>query len=407
LTVTSSLKTILSGALLVVFGLSACGPARTKLDAGCFGLQCGSGGGLGSGGGTGAGGGEPDGGGNGTGGGGGSSSGGGAGGGGGAASRWDGGTSIAAVKQAKYCEDNVRVDNVVVTAIDSLSRGSKGDYTAEFWVADQNDPRFGLYVSKYFTDTPKDYMPKVGDVLSIEGWLQREGANTNRIAYREFLGSQFDCRANDGGLLAITVLDGGAMVADNLVAAGFGAADGGRERPNPEYRSARVHLEGPLVLVDPSPTALMRLSLRTNDTTYFGFEVSGGVLVNNYKTFDETYRDGGVNPRCDYRKFALDAGGGTVVFPNGLSGIWDTYSYPPCRDGGTSCGDGYRQRDAGVVPGTDNAYTYVLYPLDCADLPGYLDGGSTDAGQLEVDGGTSDGGESDAGSSDAGSTDAG
>jgi hypothetical protein len=105
----------------------------------------------------------------------------------------------------------------------------------------------------------------------------------------------------------------------------------------------------------------------------FGFEVTGGILVNNFATFDAQFSDGGSLLRCDWRQIALDAGvGRTVTFPNGISGVWDTYSHASCRDGGVSCSDGLVNRNAGIVPDTTNDFTYVLYPTDCADLRGQV-----------------------------------
>ncbi|MCA2977205.1 MAG: hypothetical protein INH37_02870 [Myxococcaceae bacterium] len=59
-----------------------------------------------------------------------------------------------------------------------------------------------------------------------------------------------------------------------------------------------------------------------------------------------------------------------VTFPNGLTGIWDTYTHAPCI-GNPNCGG---DRDAGYVPGTSptNPFTYVLYPTTCAELQGQV-----------------------------------
>jgi hypothetical protein len=117
-------------------------------------------------------------------------------------------------------------------------------------------------------------------------------------------------------------------------------------------------------LTNANPSALKRISASANDSVHFGFEVTGGVLVNNYKTYGST-QDGGTK-RCDWRALAND--GGTVRFPNGIRGVWDTFTHAPCADGGTSSSC---FRDAGVVPGTDQTHTYVLYPQDCdQDLAG-------------------------------------
>ena len=357
-----------------VAALVACGPARPTNDAGTGG---GTGGGVtggGAGGGNTGGGGGSTGGGGGSTGGGGGSTGGGSGGGGGSAFAWDGGTTIDAVKGARFCTDNVTVENVIVTGIENAFQGSQGDWQEQFWVADQNDPMSAIYVDKYYTDLPGPYQVKVGDVLTLKGYVKHQSANNDRRAYRLTFGSQFGCGSTLTGKLEITLVDAGTP-AVNMVPAGFGDAVNGTARPNPEYASTLVSIPGPLVVTNPSPEAFKRISLRTDDTTFYGFEVSGGILVNNFATYDIRRSDGGVTVRCDWRQIALDAGGGTVVFPNGISGVWDTYAHAPCRDGGTSCSDGYFNRDSGVVPGTNNDFTYVLYPTTCDDLAGYVDGG--------------------------------
>ncbi len=290
-------------------------------------------------------------------------------------SGWDGGTTVSAIKGAKYCGDRVHVDNVVVTAIANAQKGSSGDYKVDFWVSDVDDQSSAVYVTKHYTDLPKDFLPQVGDVLSIDGYLKRQSAHIDRIAYRETFGSMFDCPSNDGGILSMVKTDGGVSVVTTEVDADFGAAEDGTKRPNSQYRSARVSIPGPLVVINPSPNALKRISSKVDDTMAYGFEVSGGILVNNAYTFDRGLSDGGTEVRCDFRKAALDAGSGQVVFPNGISGVWDTYSHAPCRDGSTGCKDGFAFRDAGYIPGTNNTYTYTLYPIDCDDLPGYVDAG--------------------------------
>jgi hypothetical protein len=358
-----------------VAALVACGPARPTPDAGTGG---GTGGGA-TGGGTG--GGNTGGGGGTTGGGGGGTIGGGTGGGsmgggtgGGSSFAWDGGTTIDAVRGARFCTENVTVENVIVSGIEYEKQGSQGDWLSQFWVQDLNDPRRGMYVDKFYTDLPGPLRVKVGDVLTLKGYVKRQSAYNDRRAYRFTFGNQYGCGSSLTGKLEITVVDAGTP-AINMVTLPFGDAQNGNARPNPEYGSTRVSIPGPLVLTNPAPTAFRRISQRANDTTVYGFEVSGGILVNNFATYDIRHSDGGVTVRCDWRAIAADAGNGTVVFPNGISGIWDTYSHAPCRDGGTSCPDGFSNRDSGIVPGTNNEYTYVLYPTSCEDLPGYLDAG--------------------------------
>ena len=341
-------------------------------DAGCVGFSCPQGGGVGGVGGgagnTGGGAGNTGGGtgntGGGTGntGGGTGNTGGGTGntGGGTGFGGWDGGTTISAVRGARFCQERVRLENVVVVGIDNIFTGGQGDTDTQFWVADQANVGNGIYVDKTFFDEPGNYTPVLGDVLNIDGYVTSESRFTNRIGRRVVFRSNSTCN-RDGGLIDnanITVVSQGAMFSPVMVANGFGNADGGFGRPNPENAGGLVHIPGPLVLSDPRPEAMHRVSaLGAADTRYFGFEVEGGVIVNNYKTFTN----------CDYRVMAED--GGTVTFNNGLIGIWDTYTHASCEDGGTSCPRDDDRRNEGIVPGTTNFYTYVLYPLDCAQIP--------------------------------------
>jgi hypothetical protein len=141
----------------------------------------------------------------------------------------------------------------------------------------------------------------------------------------------------------------------------FGGA--GAFRAEPAHVGARVKIDGPLTIANPSPEAFRRISAVPNDTRYFGYELSNGVLVNNFRVFEGArLEDGGVS-HCDLRAAVLD--GGTVTFPNGIIGVWDTYTHASCVDGGT---DSQCFKNRGNVPGTDAGnYTNVLYPTDCAD----------------------------------------
>lgn len=363
----------------VVFAVG-CRPETPKPDAGCVGITCpttGGGTGFGGGGGTtggGTGGGATGGGGV-TGGG----TGGGVTGGGSGSFGWDGGPTVDAIRNANFCGERVHVENVIVVGVENSFRGNLGDYNAQFWVVDTNNPMRGIYVDKFYTDLPTTYNPTLGDVLTIDGFVRRQSRNNDRRAGRTTLGSTFGCGTTfDAGVgietkLIASVTSAGVAVPENMVGSGFGNAMSGTGRPNPEYAATRVTIPGPLTLVDPRPLAFSRISTNTSDTSFYGFEVSGGILVNNYHTFDIFPSDGGTPTiRCDWRKIAIDAGSGTVVFPNGISGIWETYSHAPCRNGSTSCNDGFTSRDSGIVPGTNNEFTYVLYPEDCADLDGVV-----------------------------------
>jgi hypothetical protein len=126
-----------------------------------------------------------------------------------------------------------------------------------------------------------------------------------------------------------------------------------------------VKIDGPLTVTDLNPEALHRVSaLGAADTRYNGFQLSNGILVNNFRTFDGAKtEDGGVS-HCDVRWIIGD--GGTVSFPNGIVGVWDTYTMASCTDGGTTLTSCFNNK--GTIPGVpDSGYTNVLYPTDCAD----------------------------------------
>jgi hypothetical protein len=266
----------------------------------------------------------------------------------------------------------VTLDEVVVVAVSQTTRGSQGDFIARFWVVDTCFPKEGIFVDKFYQDVTTNYEPQVGDVLSIQGLFRRfnatarDGAPNERDAYRPVIKSDFQLgQAGITGRLVITKRGTTTPPADSTVPAGFGNSDGGAGQPNPDFGGSRVYLPGPITITNATPTAMKLRPEDPDSGTYLGFEVSGGVLVANYKTFNT----------CDWRATVAD--GGSVTFQNGIRGVWDTYSNVPCLDGGTDAGaDGgtffqCTQEGNGVVPGTTNPYTYVLYPMDCGrDLPG-------------------------------------
>lgn len=285
--------------------------------------------------------------------------------------------------------DAVKLDHLVVIAVDDLNRGSQGDYISQFWVVDPCFPKEGIWVDKYYTDATKNYAAQVGDELTVEGLFRHinpTGSDVNtlttnaqektRNAYRPSIKSAFQIGdPNIKGNLVVTKTGTAQVPPDTTVPAGFGNANGGAAQPNPEFAGARIHIPGPISITNANPPALKQRPDNPDNNVHLGFEVTGGVLVSNYKTFGVTF-DGGT-PRCDWRNTVND--GGTVTFPNGIRGVWDSYSFVPCEDGGfTNPNDGgtysscsYSFRDAGVIPGTNNPYTYIVYPQDCAtDLPG-------------------------------------
>lgn len=269
---------------------------------------------------------------------------------------------------------SVKVENVVVTAVSFKRQGSAGDWQGEFWVADPADPKNGLWVEKFYTDTPKPYEPKIGDKLTLEGYYGTVKSFEDRIGYRPYVSSQFDFVKSGAKPLAITVIEENATPLEDVDTTGvtdFGNAQNGDVRPNPEFGGARVFIPGPVKITNANPGALQRLNLGEAAGSN-GFEVTGGILVNNFNT----YRD------CDLRNHALDAGqnGEEIVFQDGISGVWDTYTHADCVDGGVPAdGGSFRcnSNASGHIPGStfeggegENRYTFVLWPQTCADLQG-------------------------------------
>lgn len=291
---------------------------------------------------------------------------------------------IAAAKSAQFCSMTpTRVLGVVVTAVQStqLETGT-GNVRQNFWVVEASNPSNGLYVFKDYTDTVgmmTNVAVNVGDVLNIDGNMTRifpdSFINNGAEAYRYQMSEL--CGATTGPM-RIVVTGTATPPADIMVSSPFGLnPDGGKpkgyfvsdQRPGSiqPMAGARVHIPGPLTLSNAAPVEMQRIN---STTTSFGFEVTGtnipaGVLVRTQNTFG-TFPDGG--PRCDYGQMVRD-GGRMVSFPNGIRGVWDTFSQTGCVNGTTSC-TGAMSRDAGVVPGLGSNYTFVVFPMDCNDLAG-------------------------------------
>jgi hypothetical protein len=294
------------------------------------------------------------------------------------AGTWDGGTTDGGAWTVTI-EDlrgpavpygtKVLLQDVVVTAVSFEVQADGGTYNgmwrSEFWVTDPARPEQGMWVRKFYTDPPETDRVAIGDKLTIEGWFGTEAKHVDRHGYRRGLKSQFDFlppAERPGAPMVIVKTAQVAAPADNPVTAGqFGDAQGGAVKANVESAGARVHVQGPVEITDPSPLAFKRISANANDPVYFGFEISGGILVNNYKTFSAS---GG----CAWRDVALDAGTGQkVVFQGGVKGVWDTFTHAPCADGGTAFNC---FREEGRVPGADAGFTMVLYPQSCDDFVG-------------------------------------
>ncbi|MDP1824704.1 MAG: hypothetical protein Q8L48_15725 [Archangium sp.] len=363
-----------------------------KPDAGCVGITCPTGGGVGAGGGGGGGGatGGGGGGGNVTGGG---TGGGATGGGGGVTGGGTGGggipTTIQAAKGSTF-PTRVNLQGVVVTAI-SFARlsaastncaklandgGLSKGVNASFWVADQNNAQFGIWVEKFRCDGDVDYFPQVGDIVNISGIIGFESSFQQQEGFRIMIKSEFDyipskpsgyvCDLSSTPPCEPFVIEKvGTMAPLPVVDVPITFGANGAIKAEPTYSGVRVRIAGPLTIGDIDPMALKRISALPNDTRYFGFGLSNGVLVNNFRTFEgATVEDGGVS-HCDVRYVVGD--GGTVTFPNGIVGVWDTYTHATCTDGGTSLTSCFNNR--GTVPGAPDAnYTNVLYPTDCSDL---------------------------------------
>lgn len=370
-------RSMMMGAALV-FAVG-CRPTM-KPDAGCVGIACPMGGGVGAGGGVATGGGT------GGGSGGGATTGGGTGGSTGGGSGRDGGvpTTIQAAKGSTFPQ-RVALQGVVVTAVSFARRSSAAacpgaaspGVTADFWVADPNSPEYGVWVQKYRCDGEVDYFPVVGDVLNVSGVIGFESSFEQRTGYRTMVKSEFDFIPNrpSGYVCAPTstppcepfvVTKTGTMaplpVVDQPIT--FGA--NGAARAEQALKGVRIKIAGPLTISNITPEALHRMSaLGADDPRYFGFELSNGVLVNDFRTFDGALLEDGGSSHCDQRWVVAD--GGTVTYPNGIVGVWDTYTFAPCVDGGTDIFRCFAQRGT-VPPSADAGYTNVLYPTDCADF---------------------------------------
>lgn len=363
-----------------------------KPDAGCVGITCPTGGGIGAGGGGGGTGGGTTGGGTGggtTGGGtGGGTTGGGTGGGttgGGTGGGAGVPTTVQAAKAATY-PAKVNLQGVVLTAISFAGRStsttlcagtSSAGVTADFWVADPANPEFGVWVKKFRCDGDVDYFPAVGDVLNITGVIGIESGFSQRVGRRVVVKSEFDfipgtppgyvcAPSSTPPCEPLVVAKTGTMSPLPLVEKPATFGEGGAIKAEQSTRGTRIRIAGPLTITNASPPALQRVSaFGANDTRYYGYELSNGVLVNDFRTFDNAALEDGGRSHCDQRWIVQD--GGTVTFPNGIVGVWDTYTYAACVDGGTDLFRCFVNR--GDIPGSpDSGYTNVLYPTDCADL---------------------------------------
>ncbi|QSQ16627.1 hypothetical protein [Myxococcus landrumensis] len=271
--------------------------------------------------------------------------------------------------------DIIDLDNVVVTAVKDFDKGDQGDFIARFWVVDPCFPMEGIYVDKFYKDKASaaapDFQPAVGDVVRIKGWFRRfnangrDGAPELREAYRPVIKSTYLLNVSGvtvGDMIVAKKETDRQILPDNEVAAGFGNADSGKEKPNADFAGLRVHIPGPLSVTNVRPPSMKSQPDNPTNTTYLGIEVTGGILVSTSKT----YR----SDNCKIMETVDD--GGTVTFPKGIRGVWETFTNVQCSDAGTTTtlpdGGTSTRCNAygdGVVPGTTNNFTYVLHPMDC------------------------------------------
>lgn len=267
----------------------------------------------------------------------------------------DGGTvTLAELASLPLCT-HVRINNVVIHTLNRQSV-SGTDWSSEFWVTDGSDG--GAYVNKFRADPPTTYAGDAGDLLTLDGFLTKFSASTDGRGYRPYIGDLYPGTGTPR--LNITVLGTAPIPPPASIDAGdFGNAVGGTVQANPEAAGTLVHINGPLTITNSLPPAFRRFSYDAGvlvESSPGGFEVTGGILVNDSRTFRT----------CDWRS-AADAGS-TVTFPNGITGVWDTYTHQPFCNPFPACAT------FGAVPGADASYTYVLYPRDCVSD---LDGGAT------------------------------
>lgn len=328
----------------------------------------------------------------------------------------DGGTvTFAQLRQLPACGQWVTVQNVVVHTVDfAIDSGTPGsaDISAEFYVGTPADagPGPGVFIDKFFSDLPTSYRPAVGDRLDVQGFLYERFNKTSgrphsehRLGYRRELGAQFNVDGGPGKLV-LTRLEGTGVTAVARVDASYSARNG-TARPHPNTLGSRVFIPGPVYVADPAPSFMLRYSLDATDggpgrvfldTTrdnYEGFVLDNGVVIADYRVR-------GSSPECrDYRQQAADAGPGRFFFPNGIQGIYETYTMVPLigqrqalADGGVTTVQGasgcpggqhfFTCLPSGWIPSADGGvlttHLHVVVPQNCTSD---LTGGVVDAGR--------------------------
>jgi hypothetical protein len=274
----------------------------------------------------------------------------------------------ATLRQVRYAKaqfgSHFAVSGVVVTDV-SYSDANN----TEFWVTDPNDPISGIWVHLRSSDTLSGATSiAVGQTMDIDGFFSSESKkDTHGFARRYVLANNYaGSTSPDNRPMTVTVTATGATLPPaNTVDTGcFGDNQDGHAYM-PQYAmpfgGTRVHVNGPVSITSAEPVAMTRLA-DDGGTLYVagynGFEVTGGILVDDFATYKA---DGG---ECDWAGAVKD--GGTVTFPDGLDGVWDTYAFAIYGSA-----DGYVPNSDSVYPdGGQNSYFWALYPQNCGDLPG-------------------------------------
>ena len=270
---------------------------------------------------------------------------------------------------------HVLINNATVQAVSFVSADGG---TVGFWIADDSDA--GIYVYKRGTDTITAN-PVAGDVVNIDGAFTTQPKYYAPEGYRYSVGNLYYGSGNAKNRpMIITPVASGTASPLSVDASCAMDAQGGTAKlyqDSQKHAGQLIHINGPLTLTEAHPTAMAQVTELIDGgaliTSYRGFEVSGGILVDDSNTYSN---DGGFGApgHCDWAIVA--DGGATVTFPNGITGVWDSYTMHPCIDNGT--GGCKTSGDNGYVPnaasltsdGGNQSTTFALFPRDCTDLPG-------------------------------------
>lgn len=313
--------------------------------------------------------------------------------------------TVEQLRAMPVCGQKVTVRNVVVNHINFVYDAgfparctTAGASESEFWVAAGDGGAGGFYVNKYCDDAPAAYVPELGHKLIVSGYLYEPFAKSfpkrgpphsqDRTGYRLEVGAQSEADPSvpfGTNTMTLTGLSGGNAFMTAAPDETW-SSDGGAVIAHDEMRGTRVHIPGPVYLEDAAPTFMLRynaeytdagspLYLKSGRNNYFGFTVSGGIPI-----FDALTRltSSGTPPKghttvCDWRShYATDGGSNRLVFPEGITGVWDSVTMVPfvdhCPDGGTAFVDCV---PSGYIPDVDGGLLgdriNAVYVTDCAD----------------------------------------